>query len=80
MMMICSAPKPLRGDHAAQPDRAITHNRDALARRDLRGHGGVMPRAKHIGEREQGWHQRVVLANGELVGVPSAKGIRSASA
>ena len=40
--MICSAPRRLEGDHAAQADRAVADYCDALARTDLRRDRSVM--------------------------------------
>ena len=59
--MTCA--EPLRGDHAAQADRAITDDRGNLAGAHVRSNGGVMAGPHHVREREQRRHQRVVLAD-----------------
>jgi hypothetical protein len=45
--------KPLGGDNAAQPDRAVTYDSDGFSRRDLCAQGGVVPGAHHVCQREQ---------------------------
>jgi hypothetical protein len=55
----------LRRDHSAQADGAVAHHGDGLARLDLGRESGMMAGAHHVGEREQGGHERVVLAHRE---------------
>ncbi len=69
--------EPLGGNHSAQPDSAIAHHRHTLPGSSLGDDGGVVPGAQHVGQREQGRHQRVVLPHGKLeqgaVGVGDAQ-------
>ncbi len=56
--------EPLGRDHAAEADRAVADDRNAVARRHARGERGVVAGAHHVGEGEQRRHQRVVFADG----------------
>ena len=53
----------LRGDHAAQADRAVADDGDGLAGADPGADGRVVARPHHVRQREQRRHQRVVLAD-----------------
>ena len=53
----------LRRDHTAEPDGAVADDGDGLAGTDLRGDGGVVTGAHHVGEREQRRHERIVRAD-----------------
>src|SRR5919106_6753877 len=55
--------EPLGGDDAAESDSAVADDSDAVAGPDLGDDGGVVAGAHHVGERHQGRHQRLVLAD-----------------
>jgi hypothetical protein len=53
MAMIRSAPSLLGSEHGEQPDGAVAHDGDGLARTGLGGHGAEPAGAEHIGRRQQ---------------------------
>src|SRR5215208_5033956 len=53
----------LGGDHRAQADGPVADDGHALPRADLRGDGRVVAGPHDVRERQQGGHQRVVLAD-----------------
>src|SRR5215216_1648116 len=53
----------LGGDHRAQADGPVADDGHALPRADLRGDGRVVAGPHDVRERQQGGHQRVILAD-----------------
>ena len=53
----------LGGDHTTKPDRTIADDCDALSGADAGDDSGVVAGAHDVGERQQRWHERVVLTN-----------------
>src|SRR5271169_5608064 len=66
----------LRGDHAAETDRAVADDRDILAGGDPGGEGCVMSRSHHVRESQQRRHERVVAVDRQ--GDQRAVGLRNA--
>ena len=56
--------QPRRGEHRAQPDRAVADHDDDVAGTDVRRDGGVMPGRRDVGEGEQVRDERVVDGTG----------------
>src|SRR6201985_2279241 len=63
---ICPAPRRLAASNSAQPHRAVADDRDAHAGPDLRGDGGVVAGAEHVGESHQRRQQRRVRRDRQL--------------
>ena len=55
--------EPAGGDHAAESNRAVAHDRDALSGSHSSRERGVMSGPHHIRQRQQRWHQRRVVSD-----------------
>jgi ELWxxDGT repeat protein len=57
--------KPFGRNHPAQTDGAIADDRRGLAGTDIGGKGGMVARSHHVGESDEGRHQRIARADRE---------------